>query len=149
MHRLNARLRKLERQLPQFDVSEFNDDDFTELARLLIREQFRARVRWPQAYFLMHSRQAQKEWCEFLRFSSTTPPTVIFDWFKIRASAMARYCPEWPPDDVSVMTREKLYAQIGLWDRFRKRPDWAWLFRRVAESRSGPNIGPEYAEDWC
>ena len=142
MHRLNACLRKLERQLPQFDVSEFNDDDFTELARLLIREQFRARVRWPQAYFLMHRRQVKKDWCEFPRFSATVPPAVIFDWFKILASADARYALPWPPDDVSAMTRKELHAQLGYWDRFRRRPDWPWLSRRAAEPRSGPYFRP-------
>jgi hypothetical protein len=133
MHRLNARLRKFERQLPQFDVADFSDEELIELARILIREQFRAEVSWAQAYFLMRSRRAQKQWCAFLRLSPEIPAAVIRDWFKLRAAAMVSYYPGTAPEDVTAETYKKLYARIGLWNRFRKCPDW--LFRTAAAIR--------------
>jgi hypothetical protein len=135
MHRLGARVRKLERKLPELDISDFTDEELTELVRLLIRHHFRSEVSWAQGYFLMHSCASQKEWCELVRDLPEISPAVFRDWFDIRARAMVSYYPGTAPDDVTVTTYRKLHAQIGVWERFVKHPDWAWLFRTVAVVR--------------
>src|SRR5687767_8518122 len=119
-----GRLRKLAREIPQFDTTEFDPAEFVELTRLLFKEKFDIGLDWRTAHFLTYASSAKISWCRIPDRSKLSALQWL-TWHE-KAEAIDRWYVEDPSDDVAKTTLRKLHRQLGLWELFVNQTNWVW-----------------------